>query len=96
MTVTGLEIEKPNHKNAAGDGDSGGPVYSYVNAGLVAARGIISGGPGSTNTACTGVLYFRNDPTNALRECSWTVFGPDINQILSDPLLPKTALNPEP
>jgi hypothetical protein len=98
VIIIGLQIQNPNKTNAAGQGDSGGPVYSYVNAGLVAARGIISaiGVASGQTTGCTGVLYFRNDPNNSARICSSVVFAPDINQILSDPLLPGTALNNEP
>jgi hypothetical protein len=96
VQITGLQIENPNLTNAAGQGDSGGPVYSYVNAGLVAARGIISAGAPGAGTACTGVLYFRNDPSGSPRACFSTIYAPDINQILSDPLLPGTALNNEP
>jgi hypothetical protein len=96
VVLTGLQIENPNHTSAAGQGDSGGPVYSYVNAGLVAARGTISAGDPPTATACTGVLYFANNPNNPPRACFWRIFAPDINQILTSPLLPGIALNNEP
>jgi hypothetical protein len=90
-----LQIENPNLTNAAGQGDSGGPVYSYVNAGLVAARGTITKGDPDTETVCTGVLFVGNN-TNQPRQCYWTIFAPDINQTLVSPFLPPIALNNEP
>ena len=70
-------------------------MYSYVNAGLIAARGIISAGTSITSASapCTGILYFRNNPNNPPRKCFWRIYAPDVNQILSDPLLPRIALN---
>ena len=96
VVVTGLRIKNPGGGNAAGGGDSGGPVYSYVNAGLVAARGIISTGVGGTKTKCTGVLHFANNPHLAERTCYSQIYVPDINAILRSPFFPKIALNLEP
>lgn len=90
-----LQIENPNLTNAAGQGDSGGPVYSYVNAGLVGARGTISEGDPNAETVCTGVLFVGNN-TNKPRQCYSTIYVPDINSTLASPFLPPIALNNEP
>lgn len=95
--VVGLQIENPSQASAAGQGDSGGPIYSYVNAGLVAARGTVSAGDvANAQALCTGVLYSGNNPNNPPRLCSWRIFAPDINQIVDSPFLPATVLNNEP
>jgi hypothetical protein len=94
--VTGIEVTNPNGTNAAGEGDSGGPIYSYVNAGLVAARGIISTGDPDSPAPCTGVLYRANNPDNPPRQCTSVIWGPDIEEILNSPFMPTTALNDEP
>lgn len=95
-TVTGLQIKNPKGTNAAGQGDSGGPVYSYVNAGLVAARGIISSGVNGTKTQCTGVLHPANNTHFPPRTCYSQIYVPDVNAILRSPSLPRVALNREP
>jgi hypothetical protein len=96
VVVHGLLIKNPKGTNAAGQGDSGGPVYSYANAGLVAARGIISTGVGGTTTQCTGVLHLGNNPHLKERTCYSQIYVPDINAILSSPFFPKIALNLQP
>jgi hypothetical protein len=74
-----------------------GPIYSYVNAGLVAARGTVSAGDvANAQAQCTGVIYPGNNPNNPPRLCSWRIFAPDINQIVDSPFLPATVLNNEP
>lgn len=94
--VTGLEVTNPNGTNAAGEGDSGGPIYSYVNAGLVAARGTISSADADFPAPCTGVLTRADNPDNPPRQCASVIMGPDINNIVSSSFMPATALNNEP
>jgi hypothetical protein len=69
--VFGAEAAKKNHSNAAGQGDSGGPVYVFYNGkndkGGVRAVGIISTGFGNNYAACTGLQG---------RKCFWDVGFP--------------------
>jgi hypothetical protein len=96
VLVHGLQIESPNQTNAGGVGDSGAPVCSYVDAGLIRARGIISTGDLDTQTLCTGVLTKGNNPNSQPRICTWRIFAPDINTILSPAHFSNVALNLEP
>lgn len=55
--------------NAAGNGDSGGPVFDVTSDGLsVYAKGTITGGSGSDVVPCTGV------PSSSTRQCSSVVY----------------------
>jgi hypothetical protein len=58
-----VEAREVSGLNAAGDGDSGGPVFSLTGTGgQVVARGTIEGGRGAV-VPCTGV------PASAIRKC---------------------------
>jgi hypothetical protein len=58
------EAREVSGKNAAGDGDSGGPVFSLTGTGsMLVARGTIEGGRDGTEVACTGV------PAGPIRKC---------------------------
>ena len=98
VEVTGLEIESSPFRrtNAAGHGDSGGPVYSVVNAGLVQARGAISKGVDDKFAVCTGVKHLLNNPHLAPRVCWWAIYVVPITSILNSVKLPRIALNNEP
>jgi len=69
--VFGAEAVKRNHSNAAGQGDSGGPVYFFYNGrndkNGVRAAGIISVGFDGHYAACTGLPG---------RKCFWDVGFP--------------------
>ncbi len=69
--VFGAEAIKKNHSNAAGQGDSGGPVYFFYNGkndkNGVRAAGIISIGFGSHYAVCTGLQD---------RKCFWDIGFP--------------------
>lgn len=78
--VFGAEMQKTSHTNAAGQGDSGGPVFSFVKGG-VSARGIVSAAASpSHRAACTGILEVSGRP----RKCFWDVFYGEIIPILPD------------
>jgi hypothetical protein len=50
-----VEAEQLSHQNAAGQGDSGGPVFSLAaNPSQVIAKGIIDVGDPSAPATCTG------------------------------------------
>lgn len=70
--------EHRDRQNAAGDGDSGGPVFELVAPGssTVRAKGIISRGDGTTRVACTGI-------TSSNRVCSWRFYYADVIQTLN-------------
>jgi hypothetical protein len=60
------DIENTNHVAAAGEGDSGGPVFGLTNNFTAdVAIAMISAGEPSTGTSCTGVQN---------RTCSWGVY----------------------
>ncbi|MGL4178146.1 MAG: S1 family peptidase [Dermatophilaceae bacterium] len=64
----------------AGDGDSGGPVYSYQHGGspdAIIARGIVVAGDARSTVPCRGV------PTSAGRSCSSVVYYTDIRDVVS-------------
>jgi hypothetical protein len=69
--VFGAEAIKKNHSNAAGQGDSGAPVYFFYNGkndkNGVRAAGIVSVGFGSHYAACTGLRG---------RRCFWDIGFP--------------------
>jgi hypothetical protein len=69
--VFGAEAIKENRSNAAGQGDSGGPVYVFYNGRNdkdgVWAAGIISVGFDSHYATCTGLRY---------RKCFWDIGFP--------------------
>ena len=69
--VFGAEAIKKNHSNAAGQGDSGGPVYFFYNGrndkNGVRAAGIISVGFDSHYAPCTGLQG---------RKCFWDIGFP--------------------
>jgi hypothetical protein len=69
--------EQQNHTNAAGNGDSGGPVFTIINNGAN-ANGTISSIDTTASATCTGV------PAGNGRTCSWRVFFPDIDAQLGD------------
>lgn len=71
-----VQAEQLEHANAAGQGDSGGPVFSYNSAGTVTAYGTVTGGDvGSASAPCTGVT--------GNRQCSWRIFYADITKTLA-------------
>ncbi|GAA2606326.1 hypothetical protein GCM10010399_41610 [Dactylosporangium fulvum] len=73
-----IEARQDNGGNAAGDGDSGGPVFSLAsNPDQVIAKGIISGGRTATVVGCTGV------PTNPTRKCYNRITIIPISMLLS-------------
>jgi hypothetical protein len=61
------EGEQIQLKSAAGQGDSGGPVFSWDTDDTVTARGLVAAGDPDTRTLCTGI-----DPSN--RICSWRIY----------------------
>jgi secreted trypsin-like serine protease len=67
-TVTNLARgEQTGKQNAAGQGDSGGPVYVSNTNGTATARGMVTGGDlTNTSTPCTGVTSSRS--------CSWRIW----------------------
>jgi hypothetical protein len=71
-----VEAEQQADTNAAGQGDSGGPVFR-VNADptTVSARGTITGGDGGTVVPCTG-------DTSGGRICTWRIYYADIASAL--------------
>jgi hypothetical protein len=80
--VHGVEAEQVQHADAAGQGDSGGPVFVVDPNGTGAiARGIISAIDPTTRTKCAGVTAFP--PGSPPRICAWRMFYPPIGPILS-------------
>jgi hypothetical protein len=61
----------PNNSSAVGvgDGDSGGPVYSYNGSGNALARGMIDSGGSGTEVSCTS-----NPPGMSGRVCSHVLY----------------------
>jgi hypothetical protein len=77
--VFGVYAVQKNHSNAAGQGDSGGPVIVTVKNGI-SARGIISAGVSSSRTACTGV----HTGEFKYRKCYWGLLYTPIGPALSE------------
>jgi hypothetical protein len=91
VTATGLTInigypvygivraEQVWHTNAAGNGDSGGPVFSLsADPNRIIAKGTITAGDlGSAPAVCTGV------PASASRGCTWRMYYADIATALN-------------
>jgi hypothetical protein len=77
--VTGLvEARRVDGSNAAGEGDSGGPVFSLEsNPANVIAKGTIVSGRANTEVPCTGV------PTSIIRKCYNKILYIPISVILS-------------
>jgi hypothetical protein len=76
--VFGVEAIKRNGSNAAGKGDSGGPVFMIGRHGVI-ALGLISRGAGH-RTACTGIVVSGGRP----RICYSGLDFPMIRQILAE------------
>jgi hypothetical protein len=68
MYIFGAYSYKANHSNAAGEGDSGGPVFINVKGG-VKAVGIVSAIGANQPATCTGIRE-KN------RYCSWVLYFP--------------------
>jgi len=67
--VFGARLNKTNHSNAAGKGDSGGPVFVNVKGG-VKAVGIVSATTTTRHSAlCTGIIEVGGHP----RKCFWDI-----------------------
>ncbi|MFK0257583.1 S1 family peptidase [Streptomyces sp. NPDC090445] len=72
-----VEAEQVDHLDAAGNGDSGGPVYSGTTAtGPVTAHGMITAYDRQQTVPCSGM------PTGNGRNCSWRVYFTDIHVLL--------------
>ncbi len=72
-----VEAEQTAREAAAGNGDSGGPVYSgRGKSGRVTAHGMISAYDRQQPVACTGL------PSGTGRACSWRVYFTDIRPLL--------------
>ncbi|MFF4365453.1 S1 family peptidase [Streptomyces sp. NPDC001594] len=72
-----IEAEQVGHIASAGNGDSGGPVYSATTAtGPVLAHGMITAYDGRQTTPCSGA------PTGNGRTCSWRVYFTDLTAVL--------------
>jgi hypothetical protein len=73
-----VRAEQRQHSNAAGLGDSGGPVISLTGPDwtVLMANGTVTGGDlGNTEVGCTGE-WLPN------RACSWRIWYADVNQAL--------------
>jgi hypothetical protein len=70
------QAEQQNHTDAAGNGDSGGPVYTVL-AGGANARGTITAYDPSNEVTCAGVVQSG-------RFCSWRIFFPDVLDQMAD------------
>jgi hypothetical protein len=70
------ELEQVAGRNAGGEGDSGGPVYSKNPDGSVQARATITSGDGTTQVACTGYA-----PPG--RRCFWRIWVSDLPTAMS-------------
>jgi len=70
--------EQQAHVSAAGQGDSGGPVFElpWPDDGKVIAKGTITGGVSGTFVPCTGEVW-------AGRLCSWSFVYADVTQSLA-------------
>lgn len=72
-----IEAEQVEHTAAAGNGDSGGPVYSATTGtGPVMAHGMITAYDRQETAPCSGA------PTGNGRTCSWRVYFTDIRSVL--------------
>jgi hypothetical protein len=71
--VFGSEAQNSAHTNVAGQGDSGGPIFSFTTGGVLAA-GIVSAGVTAHPATCTGITGGR--------KCFWDVLFPNILSIL--------------
>ncbi|MDG4792442.1 hypothetical protein [Micromonospora sp. WMMD1082] len=69
------EGEQVQLRSAAGQGDSGGPVYTRNANGRVTARGLVSAGDVlNTRTECTGVT--------GTRICSWRIYFSQMSHVV--------------
>ncbi|PVC80690.1 hypothetical protein DBP19_35740 [Streptomyces sp. CS090A] len=85
LVVPGMvQAEQQGRTNAAGNGDSGGPVYGVRSDGGATASGIISAIDTNTTVSCTGV------PAGGGRTCAWRMFYVNIQNALN---VSKTTLN---
>ncbi|MGW1291794.1 S1 family peptidase [Streptomyces sp. NPDC002533] len=85
LVVPGMvQAEQQGRTNAAGNGDSGGPVYGVRSDGGATASGIISAIDTNTAVSCTGV------PAGGGRTCAWRMFYVNIQNALN---VSKTTLN---
>ena len=75
--------EEKNRSQAAGEGDSGGPVFElpFPDTGKVIAKGIISEGHPATVTPC--VIGETTRPDGLPRLCAWQFFYADVTQTLA-------------
>ncbi|MER5727524.1 S1 family peptidase [Streptomyces sp. NPDC002138] len=72
-----IEAEQTGHVAAAGNGDSGGPVYSATTStGPVMAHGMITAYDRQQTAPCSGA------PTGNGRNCSWRVYFTDVRAVL--------------
>lgn len=72
-----IMLENVNHANAAGQGDSGGPIYPTNPDGTVTAKGVVSAGDvTNARAACTG-------DTSPDRECAWRIWSSPLSTSLS-------------
>ncbi|GAB7193493.1 hypothetical protein NUM3379_42030 [Kineococcus sp. NUM-3379] len=73
-----VHAEQAQRTNAAGNGDSGGPVFSLsADPNRVVAKGTISAIDRSTATTCTG------EPASATRTCAWRMYYADVADSLA-------------
>ncbi|MFE2939938.1 hypothetical protein ACFXKG_12890 [Streptomyces sp. NPDC059255] len=81
-----VQAEQQGRTNAAGNGDSGGPVYGVRSDGgaTATASGIISAIDTNTAVTCTGV------PTGGGRTCAWRMFYVNIQNAMS---ISRTTIN---
>ncbi|MFE7482985.1 S1 family peptidase [Streptomyces sp. NPDC057552] len=85
LIVPGMvQAEQQGRTNAAGNGDSGGPVYGVRSDGGATASGIISAIDLSTSVTCTGV------PAGGGRSCAWRMFYVNIQNAMN---VSKTTIN---
>jgi secreted trypsin-like serine protease len=76
--ITEVYAQRTDGTTAAGQGDSGGPVYAQTsNPYEIVAKGIISAGDGASPVPCAG------DASNG-RECFSSIYWISINNALSD------------
>jgi hypothetical protein len=73
-----VRAEQINRLNAAGNGDSGGPVFSLsADPNRVIAKGTITAIDRNAGATCTGV------PASATRSCSWRMYYVDVVNTLN-------------
>lgn len=70
-----VEVEHTTRGNAAGQGDSGGPVFAPGST-VVSARGTVVLADGTTQVGCSG-------DTSGGRQCFWRIYFADIMYALS-------------